>query len=470
MADDNNLRSYRTNDPHRRGPADEQNAVPASDPLAELARLIGQTDPLAEQSRPVPRIQPLPEHDWRRHIERPSYETMADPPAQHGAYSNPPSDYDYVERQTQQYAEPQPPLVEAPFAVEPRRDHYAADQYGHDDRHHLGGVELPEQDIYDDPPRRRRSNGLVTALVLIGCAVLGTVAAYGYRSYTSGATPGPAPVIVADRAPNKVVPASAPTETAPARSQERFPSGGERLVSREEAPVALQAPATTGTPRVVLPAPVQPGPSEAAPPAAAAPATTAASPPAAGAPPSSEPKRVRTVIIRSDGSDAGGRAGAAPVETRSIPNARTAAPPSRGQQATPPSRGGPISLDPQEQAQGSVAEPPRTQRALTPPAPRAEPAPPAPRVASAPSDGGGGGYVVQVSSQRSEADAQASFRSLQAKYSQLRNRQPIIRRADLGAKGTFYRAMVGPFASSSEANEFCGTLKAAGAQCLTQRN
>ena len=108
---------------------------------------------------------------------------------------------------------------------------------------------------------------------------------------------------------------------------------------------------------------------------------------------------------------------------------------------------------------------------MTPPAPRADDAPPpAARVAAAPSSGGNGGYVVQISSQRSEADAQASFRGLQAKYSQLRNRQPIIRRVDLGAKGTFYRAMVGPFGSSGEANEFCGSLKAAGGQCLIQRN
>ena len=44
MADDNNAR-YRSNDPYGRGPAA---AGPASDPLAELARLIGQNDPFSE--------------------------------------------------------------------------------------------------------------------------------------------------------------------------------------------------------------------------------------------------------------------------------------------------------------------------------------------------------------------------------------------------------------------------------------
>ena len=78
---------------------------------------------------------------------------------------------------------------------------------------------------------------------------------------------------------------------------------------------------------------------------------------------------------------------------------------------------------------------------------------------------------MQVSSQRSEGEAQAAFRSLQAKYpSQLGGREVAIHKADLGAKGTYYRAMVGPFANANEASDLCSSLKAAGAQCLIQRN
>ena len=83
----------------------------------------------------------------------------------------------------------------------------------------------------------------------------------------------------------------------------------------------------------------------------------------------------------------------------------------------------------------------------------------------------GGGYAVQVTSQRSEAEAQTAFRSLQAKYpGQLGGRQPIVRRADLGAKGTYYRALVGPFASMEQAAGVCSSLKAAGGNCIVQRN
>lgn len=93
---------------------------------------------------------------------------------------------------------------------------------------------------------------------------------------------------------------------------------------------------------------------------------------------------------------------------------------------------------------------------------------PAPARTAAPTSGG---YSVQVTSQRSEAEAQTAFRELQGQFpNQLRGREPIIRRADLGEKGTYYRALVGPFASMEQAASMCSSLKAAGGNCLVQRN
>ena len=46
----------------------------------------------------------------------------------------------------------------------------------------------------------------------------------------------------------------------------------------------------------------------------------------------------------------------------------------------------------------------------------------------------------------------------------------MIRRADLGDKGVFYRTQVGPFETMEQASEFCGSLKAAGGQCVIHRN
>src|SRR5712664_1326374 len=77
-----------------------------------------------------------------------------------------------------------------------------------------------------------------------------------------------------------------------------------------------------------------------------------------------------------------------------------------------------------------------------------------------------GGYLVQVASQRSEVDAKAFYRALQDKFpAVLGSRSPLIKRADLGEKGVYYRAMVGPFGTPDEASQFCGSLITAGGRC-----
>lgn len=82
-----------------------------------------------------------------------------------------------------------------------------------------------------------------------------------------------------------------------------------------------------------------------------------------------------------------------------------------------------------------------------------------------------GGYLVQLSSQRSEAAAQATSRMMQMKYREFfRSRHPFVRRSDTGKHGVYYRGLVGPFASAQEAKEFCGRLKAAGADCIVQHD
>jgi len=103
----------------------------------------------------------------------------------------------------------------------------------------------------------------------------------------------------------------------------------------------------------------------------------------------------------------------------------------------------------------------------------AKPAQPGARGAppAAATSAGASGYAVQVSAQRSKADAETSFRALQEKFPrQLAGRTAIIRRTDLGAKGIYYRAFVGPFASAGEADQFCGRFKTAGGQCFVTRN
>jgi sporulation related protein len=83
----------------------------------------------------------------------------------------------------------------------------------------------------------------------------------------------------------------------------------------------------------------------------------------------------------------------------------------------------------------------------------------------------GSGYAVQLTSERTEGRAQSAFQALQAKYpDQLSGRQVVIRRADLGTAGIYYRALVGPFASAGKAAKLCNGLKAAGGDCVILKN
>jgi cell division septation protein DedD len=174
-----------------------------------------------------------------------------------------------------------------------------------------------------------------------------------------------------------------------------------------------------------------------------------------------EPRKIRTFTVKPDQADSA----ATPTRAAPAAAARTAAPPATASTRTPSpvananaSTNAPLSLSPQ--AADTPAPRPARVASTTP---AAQPA--------ASSAAAGGGYVVQVSSQRSEADAQASYRSLQGKFpSVLGSHPPLIKRADLGEKGVYYRAMVGPFGSPDEASQLCGSLKTAGGQCVVQRN
>lgn len=501
MADDKFARPYRSPEPVRRDSRfSTPSAPPESDPLAELARLIGQSDPFAEFGRSSPAADQHPSRDRERHAPTPplaleprrtplsAYETMqfearhdermrGDAPAQYVDHPFPASDY-AQEPQPAAYAADDR-FVDAQMARhEP--DHFAADEpfshqhadyaqqpdyaqhpdYGqqpglpqHGGDYHPG---IEDDAIYDDPPRTRRRGALFTTVLLIGCAVVGTAAAYSYRSYSVARSTQTPPVITADTTPNKVVAAAADAQGGKA-IQERLGDQGanERIVPRQEDPVQLKDPSTA--PRVILPSPMTSSAPSTVPPASAQRPGSPASPTA-----SSEPKKVRTVTIRPDGSDGGAR----PLTPTAPPSvAPVASRPAATVPAKPAARGGPLSLDPQASQAGEPAQSaPISRTASIPPA--------APtRLTPAPAASGTGGYVVQLSSQRSEADAQASFRSLQAKFpTVLGNRDVIVKRADLGPKGTYFRAVVGPFASSGDAEHFCGSLKAAGGQCIIQKN
>ncbi len=147
--------------------------------------------------------------------------------------------------------------------------------------------------------------------------------------------------------------------------------------------------------------------------------------------------------------------------------------------APPPASfsGQPAAVPPPAQA---VQAPPPPAPRVQQPAARVQPAPAARPAqqqlaaltpAATPAVAGGTGYVVQLASFRSEAEAAGEFRRLQSRHPQLVGTlQQRIQRADLGASGTFYRLGVGPLGSKDLASRLCNSLIAAGEKdCLVRR-
>ena len=461
MADDQNQRPYRSNETLPRAtPA--ASAASGSDPLAELARLIGQNDPFAEFGRA----------NARRAAAPPPTVNWSAPPAPLAAPAAQPS-------------APEAPLYGAPdgFRYQDEAEtagHPAADTGGFEpDPNHPSNAQLAgeEEDFYDDVPPAKRRMGIMAIAAVFALAVIGTAGAFGYRALFGTSGPSqPPPVIKADIAPSKIVPVTAskaPNKLITDRVADH--AQDEKLVSREEQPVEMKDK-----------------------PAAAPPPQAQGSAPAAlgSGVLSSEPKKIRTIAIRPDQPGLGdnqpvGATATAPAppppQTRMAPaptappaqvasnppvaaNPEPPAPPRQSEtravapapHTTASSGTAPLSLSPDASAAPGARAPMRT-AAVAAPAPIAR--------AAKPAAAASGSYAVQLSSQRSEADAQAAFRSLQAKFpNQLGGRQALIHKVELGDKGTYYRAMVGPFANANEANELCSGLKAAGGQCIVQRN
>jgi len=81
-----------------------------------------------------------------------------------------------------------------------------------------------------------------------------------------------------------------------------------------------------------------------------------------------------------------------------------------------------------------------------------------------------GKYVVQVASVPQRALAQAKRNDMAKKHGAiLADLQLEIKKAELGAKGTYYRVRVGPFATRPQAVDLCETLKARGQDCFVTK-
>ena len=485
-----NFRSYSAVIPSRMTMPTPRVRQAVEDPLAELARLIDQSDALGDFGRDsLDDAAPAAGLDWAANDSNPEQNPAEDryvpPPiaASYPPYSSSPNyslpDADYADERpaAMQYSPPAAPhngpgedardnamaydtlyrdQLEPPVST--GRQSPALAPQAQDDHYEAGGQQYDSADdqsyasdeYSDEAPYRRRRSGFIVVIAVLGLAVLGTAGAFGYRAmFGASMLPTFPPIIQAGDGPNKIVSAKGDSPVRSFNQAGETGGSGEKSVSREEPPVEpAQNSAAPGsmppgvpaldTPAVGAPAPVPNG--LLVPPAAAVRAAI-----------TPEPKKIHTETIRPDGNADTGSVPLTPPRPPAVP------PPPTGSNA-------PLELVP---SQGDAPTPPpvRTRTAL------ARPTAPSTATGSAASPSAGGGYAVQVASEHSEAEAESAFHTLQAKYpNQLGGREPIVRRADLGAKGTYYRALVGPFASMEQAAGVCSSLKAAGGNCIVKRN
>ncbi len=381
------------------------------------------------------------------------------------------------------------------------------------------GVLPPHSDaeLEAAPAQGKSRRGLVVAATVMGIVVIGG-GAFALFDFGGGVPDGPPAIITASDEPVKEFPEN---EERPGNGASKLiydrvgggeGTGEERLVLRDETPVASLPPApagqVSGENGTIVP---------------------------------SGPRRVRTVVVRPDGTiisgnDAGsdtnagaqqtdgGTATQAQGQSQPLPGATAGLTPSGiGQTSGTASSDGqsrvvstsPVSATPSgtENAAGqsaastddpanvprikpediqtlarsatpapaTTAQPVAQRQSAAPldltassgqQAPAAQPAAtqPATRATSASGTIPAGAYVVQVSSQRSEQQAQTAFDDLQRRFgSVLGGVSPVIQRADLGDRGTFYRVRI-PTSSRDEAISLCERLKTAGGDCFVRRN
>jgi cell division protein FtsN len=478
------------------------------DPLAELARLIGQNNESAARGNPPPppshaaipqnQFHASAEEDhaaggpppWmqranRKEIPRDQQKDFPiDEPEQSHfqALSNalnrygsqpPPINPNPHDEQTFEPAEEQPDPSRYDDALFGQPDTDAREDFSHDNAFPEDPYAFQEEG-YDDEeaeeerePKRR--GGLMTVAAVLALAVVGTGAAFAYRTYVGSSRTGEPPIIKADNSPTKIVPTP---QDGGAKVPDRLATGdgAEKLLSREETPVDVNSRSVSGGgggPRVVFP---QLNPNSNPPsPSSVAPSGLPPANASNGTMPNNEPRKIRTLSVRGDQPDATASTQAPASPSPASGSAKPAAAAKLARNAPSPananaSANAPMAISPQS-AQDSVPPPaaePRARVAATNPAQTESTASPA---------ASGGGYLVQISSQRNEADAQASFKSLQGKFpAVLGSQTPVIKRADLGDKGIYYRAMVGPFGTSDEAAQFCSSLRSAGGQCFVPKN
>ncbi|WP_062233699.1 SPOR domain-containing protein [Aureimonas sp. N4] len=336
-------------------------------------------------------------------------------------------------------------------AMQPAPQAYDEDEYGYDD------------DRYGEEAAanvRRPSRLRKFAMVMGGMAATVVVAVAGTMVYTGGGSLAPGndgPILIkADAQPYKVVPAETGGRTIPNQNKavyEHVAAGNakvdaptqRKLVTAMEEPIDISEnddASSAALPGVMVGENVAlPSESDAEPEVPPAPGAQVAS--AEG---TLQPRKVRTLTVRPDGSLAPA------AEEASI----------AGQPAMLPTSSTPIAHKPAAAAPVAAV--------VAPTMPAAAPQPDPVQVASVqPAQPSDDAFFVQISSQPSQALAEESMANLSKRFSSvIGGRNVGIKSAEIAGKGTFYRVRVAA-KTKGEAASLCDSLKSAGGSCFVTR-
>ncbi|HEY1709229.1 MAG TPA: SPOR domain-containing protein [Rhizomicrobium sp.] len=321
-----------------------------------------------------------------------------------------------------------------------------------------------EDDLDDEGSR-------LPLLIVIALLVLAAFAGVVYLAYTEGVQRGhsEAPRIInASPGPARVAPTDAGGTVTPYKGLKIYEQPAPSDEDADSAPpppsvVPAAKPATPTTapfaqakPETAQAAPeLKPSTQPAPPSKTTAPATQAAAPTIV---PKPAPVMEKTAPAEP-------KKAPVTIETKTVATVATAPPKSLTPPVVAPAKASPkAAAEPAKPVQtATVAPKPKPEVAKPAPAPAAVQAP-APAATAAPV---ASGYVVQVGSYKSEADAAAAFNTFKARNPTLLSGfTPNIKKVDLGAKGTWYRLRVGSFPDRDAASALCGRL---GGGCLPAR-
>ena len=272
MADHYQDRPFPTDAEHDRGASlrDESSL------LAKLAQLTGQSDPFGTAAKtPLPLQSRANVRPQNAPVEAEASAPAGPPPWMQRARQEAPPQQNTKSR-SRSTSSPVLPLhrYAAPPAAASEQDHHEPQQDADEQpliitlSHLYGLIKSVEQentrdpayldDPYahqrgyeEEPEPRTRSGGMVTVAAVLALAVVGTGAALAYRTYVGSPRSGEPPIIRADNSATKVVPAQ--SDGGASKIPDRMPpgDGGEKLVSRDEAPVDVNS--KSGASLVVFP-------------------------------------------------------------------------------------------------------------------------------------------------------------------------------------------------------------------------